>query len=80
MIEQARLVAFDTEKVNGLESSRFAIINGVVTDEQSLTAKALAAAYLKGVDRQRQDAQPLPHHYELSLVSLGPAVTSSATK
>lgn len=78
MIEQARLVAFDTEKVNGLESSRFAIINGVVTDEQLLTAKALAAAYLKGVDRQREDAQPLPHHYDLLLVSAEPVVTSAS--
>ncbi len=80
MIEQARLVALDTEKINGLESSRFAIINGVVTDEQLLTAKALAAAYLKGVDRQREDAQPLPHHYDLLLVSLGPVVTSASSE
>jgi lysophospholipase L1-like esterase len=67
MLEQARLVAFDTEKVNNLESARFSIINGSATDEQSATAQALAAAYLKAVDRQRADTRPLPHHYELLL-------------
>jgi|SRR5271165_2410383 len=69
MLEQAKLVAFDTDKVNGLESARFQIISGSATDEQSTTAKALADAYLKGVDRQRADAEPLSHRYEVVLVN-----------
>ncbi len=74
MLEQARLVAFDTERVNSLESSRFRVINGSVAAEQSPTAQALAADYLSAVDRQRAEAQPRIHHYELVLV--GPSVIS----
>jgi lysophospholipase L1-like esterase len=69
MLEQARLVAFDTEKVNNMESERFSIINSSATAEHTPTADALAAAYLNGVDRQRADARPLPHHYELVFAS-----------
>jgi lysophospholipase L1-like esterase len=67
MLEQSRLVAFDTEKVNNLESARFALINSSEAVEHTPTAEALAEAYLKGVDRQRADARPLPHRYELVL-------------
>ncbi len=73
MLEQARLVAFDTEKVNVLEGQRFAIVRGFATAEQMATAQALADAYRIGVDRQRADAQPLEHHYELMLVSTAAA-------
>jgi lysophospholipase L1-like esterase len=69
MLEQSRLVAFDTEKVNNLESARFTLINPSATAEQSPTAQALAAAYERGVDRQRADAQPHICHYELVLAS-----------
>jgi lysophospholipase L1-like esterase len=69
MLEQSRLVAYDTEKVNILEAQRFAIVRGSAVTEQSATAQALADAYLVAVDRQRADAQPLPHHYELELTS-----------
>lgn len=68
MLEQARLVAFDTEKMNNLESARFALIDVSATAEQSPTAQALATAYQRGVDRQRADAQPRICHYELVLV------------
>ena len=73
MLEQARLVAYDTEKVNNLESARFTVINGSAADEQSLTAQALAGAYKNAVDRQRADARPLVHHYEVVLTSAPPA-------
>ena len=65
MLQQARLVAFDTEKVNNLESARFGLIAGSVALEHTPTADALAAAYLRGVDHQHADALPLLHHYEL---------------
>jgi lysophospholipase L1-like esterase len=67
MLEQAWLVAFDTEKVNELESERFTIVSVYTTAEQSATAQALTEAYLKGVERQRLDAHPLPHRYDLVL-------------
>jgi lysophospholipase L1-like esterase len=69
MLEQARLVAFDTERLNNLESARFAIVNSSGAVEHTPTAEALAEAYLKGVDRERADASPLPRHYELVLAS-----------
>ncbi len=69
MLEQALLVAFDTEKVNFLESQRFQIIRNSATPEQLATAQALADAYPVAVSRQRADAQPLTHHYELVLGS-----------
>ena len=69
MLEQATLVAYDTEKINNLELTRFVIIRSPETPEQSATAQALADAYLAGVGRQRADAQPLTHHYELVLMS-----------
>ncbi len=73
MLEQARLVAWDTEKVNNLESARFSIINTSVTAEQSITASALASAYKTAVERQHADAHPLVHHYELVLQNPPPA-------
>jgi lysophospholipase L1-like esterase len=74
MLKQARLVAFDTEKVNDLESTRFNSINESSTAEQSPTAQALADAYLRAVDRQRTDAQPVPHRFEL-IVENPPAIS-----
>jgi lysophospholipase L1-like esterase len=73
MLEQARLVAFDTEKVNILESQRFEIVRRPTTTEQLATAQALADAYPIAVGRQRADAQPLTHHYDLVLASPAPA-------
>ncbi len=72
MLEQARLVAFDTEKVNFIESQRFQIVRGTATPEQLATAQALADAYPIGVARQRADAQPLTHHYELVQITPAP--------
>jgi lysophospholipase L1-like esterase len=71
MLEQARLVTLDTEKVNELESERFTIVSGYANAEQSATAQALTAAYLKGVERQRADAQPIAHRYDLVLEGSG---------
>ena len=73
MLEQSRLVAFDTDKVNSLEAQRFEMIRRPPTPEQLATAQALADAYPAAVARQRADAQPLTHHYELDLTSPAPA-------
>ncbi len=69
MLEQARLVAYDTEKKNALESQRFQIIRASTEAENSPTARALAAALLSAEDRQRADAQPVSHRFQLMLQS-----------
>jgi lysophospholipase L1-like esterase len=69
MLEQARLVALDTEKKNALEWARFQIIRGSAEDEASPTARALAGALSLAENRQRADAQPRPHRFQLLLVS-----------
>jgi hypothetical protein len=70
MLEQARLVAYDTERVNFLEEQRFQIVSrGSPSAERLATAQALADAYSVAVNRQRADAQPLAHHYDLVLAS-----------
>ena len=72
MLEQARLVALDTEKANGLEATRFGIINASVTAEQSEAAKTLADEYTQEVERQHAGAQPHSHHYDLVLLNTPP--------
>jgi len=72
MLEQARLVAFDTEKV--IFWNRSVSKSSVVPRLPSslATAQALADAYPIAVGRQRADAQPLTHHYDLVLASPAP--------
>lgn len=65
MLEQSRLVAYDTERENSIEAARFNLISHDLAGESSKTAAALADAIPGAVDRQRADAQPRPHHYEL---------------
>jgi lysophospholipase L1-like esterase len=65
MLEQSRLVAYDTARKNSIESARFEIINGELAKESSKTAAALAAALPAAEARQRADAQPRPHHFEI---------------
>ncbi len=67
MLEQARLVAYDTDKKNSIESARFQIIRGSTEGENSPLARALASALATAETRQRADAQPRPHHYQLLL-------------
>ena len=67
MLEQSRLVAFDTEKVNFIES-RFQNIHTSAAPDQPV-AQALLDAYPVAVERQRADAQPRTHHYELDFAS-----------
>jgi hypothetical protein len=58
MVAQSRLVTFNTDKVDHLESESFRIIEKTATAERSVTAQALAAAYAKGVERKPADRQP----------------------
>lgn len=65
MLEQARLVALDTENKNHIEAARFTIINTSATAETSNTAAALALALTAAETRQRTDAKPRPHLFEV---------------
>jgi lysophospholipase L1-like esterase len=69
MLEQSRLVAYDTEKKNSIEAARFQLIRVSREGEASPTAQALAAALTTAEARQRADAQPRPHRYQLLLQS-----------
>lgn len=65
MLEQSRLVAADTEKKNAIEAARFKIISAFATAEGSKTAAALATALPGAEGRQRADAQPRSHRFEI---------------
>jgi lysophospholipase L1-like esterase len=65
MLEQARLVAVDTGNKNHIEAARFTIISASVTAEASNTAAALAQALTTAEARQRMDAKPRPHLFEV---------------
>lgn len=65
MLEQSRLVAWDTEKKNDLESARFRIISKSAIAEESKTAAALAQAITIATTRQHADAQPRPHQFQI---------------
>ena len=67
MLDQARLVAFDTEKKNDIEAAWFKVINVSLAAETSAAAAALAGAIPAAEQRQRLDAQPRSHRFELVL-------------
>ncbi len=74
MLEQSRRVAMDTQVKNTLETQLFdlGVSNDPVLPE---TIKQLAAAKEKAVARQRADAQPVAHLYELLLSESTPPKT-----
>jgi hypothetical protein len=63
MLEQARLVALDTQQKNEIESIHFSLLADAKDAEKSDTLKKLEAALKVAVERQRKDAQPMPHRY-----------------
>jgi lysophospholipase L1-like esterase len=66
MLAQSRLVALDTEQKNSLESVHFSLLADAKNGEQSDTLKRLGTALQQAVQRQRKDAQPVPHRYSLT--------------
>lgn len=66
MLAQSRLVALDTEQKNSLESVHFSLLADAKDAEQSDTLKRLETALQQAVQRQRKDAQPVPHRYSLT--------------
>jgi lysophospholipase L1-like esterase len=73
MLEQSRRVNADTQLKNAIDAQLFDLI--VRPRDQVLpeTIAALTAAKEKAVARQRADAQPVPHHYELTTEGAAPA-------
>lgn len=65
MLEQSRLVAADTEKKNALEASHFKLISSLLSAEDSKTAAALAQSLPAAEARQRADAEPRSHRFEI---------------
>lgn len=66
MLEQARRLGADSEIRTTIDTQRFDLI--VKPEDQVMpdTVKQLTDAEEKAIARQRVDAQPVPHHYELS--------------
>jgi len=65
MLQQALMVAFDTERKDSIEDARFRIAQDARTALDRDAAKELDIARRAAVEQQRQDAQPLPHRYAL---------------
>ena len=65
MLAQSRLVAFDTEQKNEIESNRFSIANEARDVKAEELVKRLDSAIGHAVERQHKDAQPVSHRYAL---------------
>jgi hypothetical protein len=70
MLVQSRIVALDTEEKNSVESTRSAIESDARAPAARETISKLDAALVGAAERQRRDAQPLPHRYLLSPASM----------
>jgi lysophospholipase L1-like esterase len=66
MLAQARLVALDTNEKNSIESTQSAFVRDPRPPGLPETVKRLESARIRSVERQRKDAQPVPHRYSLS--------------
>ncbi len=66
MLAQSRLLALDTQEKNEIENTHFLIQEDAKTGEKADTLKKLESALEKAVERQRKDAQPVPHRYLLA--------------
>jgi lysophospholipase L1-like esterase len=69
MLDQARRVGEDTKIKSTLDAQVFELNVKPVDQVTPDTIKQLMAAEEKALARQRADAQPVPHHYELSSVA-----------
>jgi len=69
MLQQALLVAFDSERKDAIESERFTIAQDARTALDRDAAQELEADWKAAVEQQRKDAQPVAHRYGLVLVA-----------
>ena len=67
MLEQARMVAFDTERRNEIEKARAGLIQQEMNALSRTAASELSEFQEHAVEQQRKDARPIPHRYSLSL-------------
>jgi lysophospholipase L1-like esterase len=72
MLAQSRLVAMDTEQKNEIEGIRFALAYDARDAKTQETVKKLDSAIELAVERQRKDAQPMPHRYVLLHLAVAP--------
>jgi len=68
MLQQARLVAFDTERRNEIEKARAALIQQDMNAITRAAASRLSEFQVRAVEQQRKDARPIPHRYSLSFL------------
>jgi len=66
MLQQAMIVALDTELKGSIEGTRFSIAHDARTALDRDAAKQLDSAIQAAVEQQRMDAQPVIHRYVLS--------------
>jgi hypothetical protein len=79
MLAQSRLVALDTEQKNEIESIHFSLLAAAGKEaEVPETLKRLEVALVQAVERQRKDAQPVPHRYSLTKADRSRAKASDA--
>ncbi len=63
MLAQSRLMALDTAEKNEIENIHFLLLADAKDADKTDTLKKLEAALERAVERQRKDAQPVPHRY-----------------
>jgi len=66
MLQQARLVAFDTDRKNKIDETRFGLIRQLTDGESEKAASQLLVSHDRAVQQQDVDAQPIPHRYVLT--------------
>jgi hypothetical protein len=65
MLAQSRLVAMDTSQKNEIEGLRFNLAYDLRDKKAEDTIRELDSAITRAIERQRQDAQPVPHRFAL---------------
>jgi lysophospholipase L1-like esterase len=65
MLMQSRIVALDNDRKNQIDSMRFTQQNDVRDANAQSIAGKLKGAIEKAFERERRDAQPVPHRFQL---------------
>lgn len=66
MLEQARMVAFDTERKNEIDKARSGLVQQEMSPTSRTAANELSEFQEHAVEQQRKDARPVPHRYSLA--------------
>lgn len=65
MLQQARTVGLDTRAISDLDMTYLGLIRLEMNDSKKQSAEKLAQALERARSKQRADAQPMPHRYEV---------------